>query len=191
MDELSGHKRAVCYGCNAISPGSKTCPRCARRSKLYAVTVGSYYDGAIKELILRLKFHRSYSAARVAAELILASNPNISSVNLITSVPISPKRYRERGYNQSELIAKALAKRTSLPYRPLLERATSDHQLGRSRSERLQAVQGAFLTRKTLAGESIMIIDDVITTGATLAECAQVLREAGAKRVSAAVVARH
>ncbi len=189
--ELGGHKRGVCYGCNRLSPGGQTCSRCAKRSKLSGVTVGAYYDGAVKQLILKLKFHRSFSAANAAAELILAADPPLGQIDLITSVPISARRYRERGYNQSELIAKALARRTGLPYRSLLTRGTSDHQLGRGRSERLVGVQGAFLAGKSLEGESILLVDDVITTGATLTECARVLRLAGARRVRGAVAARH
>lgn len=191
INDMSGHKRGVCYECNSLMPNGKTCTRCMKRSSLSGVAIGAYYDGAIKELILKLKFHRSYSAAKIAAEIIYTAKLPLDRISIITSVPISPQRYRERGYNQSELIAKALAKRTGLPYRSLLTRSNSGHQMGRSRPERLVAVQGAFVASKTLANESILIVDDVITTGATLNECAGVLRAAGAKRIWGAVVARH
>jgi ComF family protein len=145
----------------------------------------------VKELILRLKFHRAQGAAVAATKLVLRGLPEGHPLDLVTSVPVSPGRLRERGYNQSELVARQLARRVGLPYRALLARTTSGHQLGAARGTRLEQVKGAFHARRALGAERVLIVDDVITTGATLSECAEVLMAAGAGSVWGAAVARH
>ena len=191
LDNLASKRRGVCYRCNRLSEGGRTCRSCDSSSSLTGVTVGAYYDGAIKDLILGLKFHRSISAAETGAELILRQGLPTEQVDLVTAVPISPARYRERGYNQAELIAKTVARTLGKPYRSTMIRSSSDHQLGKSRRDRLYSVQGSFVATKNLKGLKVLIVDDVLTTGATLNESALVLRSAGAGRVWGAVVARH
>ncbi|HSH31762.1 MAG TPA: phosphoribosyltransferase family protein [Candidatus Saccharimonadales bacterium] len=156
------------------------------------VTVASHYDGAIKELIGALKYQRAASAAGLAAELLaplLASH----AIDVVTCVATSPSRYRQRGYNQARLIAQPLARRLGLPYADLLVRTRDVRQVGTSRRQRLEQVQGIFEPRRArlIEGTSILLVDDVVTTGATMAECARVLKEAGAKRVWGAAVAKH
>jgi competence protein ComFC len=186
-----GVSNPVCFRCGLSSANGRTCEKCRGQTALAGVTVGTYYDGAVKELILRLKFHRLQAAAEGAAALMLAAMPEALPAELVTSVPVSPARFRERGYNQSELLAKLVARRLGLPYRALLGRSTSGHQLGLDRSTRLTQVRGAFFGRRELQGEGVLIVDDVITTGATLSECARVLVESGAGGVWGAAVARH
>jgi ComF family protein len=144
----------------------------------------------VKALIKKLKFERSRSAADVAARLLLSRAVLPSDVSIVTAVPIAPSRYRERGYNQAELIAKRVAVQLGLPYRPLLGRENADHQIGRDRQERLEHIQGVFFATSRLAGQRILIVDDVMTTGATLAECATVLSQAGAEAVWVSALAR-
>jgi ComF family protein len=155
------------------------------------VSVGAYYEGSVKEMILQLKFYRLRSAERAAAELVLRTIPAGLDVDSVTSVPVSPGRYRERGYNQSELVARLVAKRLGLPYRPMLGRATSVHQMGVGRRARLEQISGAFFAYRHLRGDRVLVVDDVVTTGATLSECAATLFAAGADFVWGAVVARH
>jgi len=191
----------ACLGC--ARQGNLLCSECLLKlppgrdipdaGNLVGVAVATTYDGAIKELILSLKFKRSRSAAALAARL-LADRLGSGQIEFdcITAVPIAPARYRERGYNQAELIGRALARRLHVPYRSLLGRTTTEHQMGRTRAERLAGIQGAFyVSRRQLAGQRILVVDDVVTTGATLGECARVLRAAGAEAVSGAAVARH
>lgn len=183
-------KASTCYRCNRISPVSKTCNRCRSSSKLAGVAVASHYEGVIKELIGGLKYERTRSAAPILANLITPLLVN-KSIDVITCVPVATNHYRQRGYNQAELIAKKVAAALALPYSPLLSRVSNVQQVGSKRADRLKQVHGAFAIRKKIEGQKVLIIDDVLTTGATLNECALVLRAAGAKSVWGAVAAKH
>jgi ComF family protein len=158
---------------------------------LAGVSVGAHYGGPVKELILQLKFHRLRAAVVMGADLVEATRRQWPEITVVTSVPVAAARYRERGYNQSELLARMVAKRCGLPYSPLLGRLTSTHQIGLDRRSRLEQVSGAFYASKRLQGQHVLVVDDVVTTGATLSECAAVLTAAGAGSVWGAAVARH
>jgi predicted amidophosphoribosyltransferase len=110
---------------------------------------------------------------------------------LIAYVPTAPQRVRERGYDQAALIAKELAIRSKLPYHTLLARTGTQRQLGQQRAVRKEQMTGAFrsLDKIDLQDKHVLLIDDVLTTGATCEAAARALRQAGAKRVSAAVFA--
>ena len=116
--------------------------------------------------------------------------------DVLVPVPVHADRARRRGYDQAELIARAAAQQLGLPCAPILERARATiAQFDLDRSERATNVEGAFRMRegvsaRALEGRWIVLIDDVVTTGATLAACAQPLLQAGAIGVSAITVAR-
>ena len=113
------------------------------------------------------------------------------SIDAVVPVPLHAQRRRERGYNQSELLAAALCRRSGLALAPdLLERQKETRaQVGLGALERQANVAGAFAARPAAAGRHILLIDDVYTTGATLRACAQALHEAGATQVSALTLA--
>jgi competence protein ComFC len=191
FSEISLDVREVCVGCGRNSREGRTCDACSARTKLTGVSVGAFYEGSVKEAILQLKFHRLRSAGRVAAELLARRLPRDLPVDVVTSVPVAPERYRERGYNQSELVARLVAPRLGLPYRTMLGRVTSVHQMGLDRQRRLNQIAGVFFALRDVRGARVLVVDDVVTTGATLSECASTLSAAGAQLVWGAAVARH
>lgn len=185
-------KQPSCYRCNRLSPAGQTCPGCKPSTDLSGVTVAAYYDGAIKDLIHGLKYERAKAVATVLADLI-GSHLAELKFDLVTAVPADPARRRARGYNQAELIAKALSNVAGVPYVDVLLRVKPVHQIGAERDRRLEQIKGAFSFQRELfiKGARVLVVDDVVTTGATLAECARVLKKAGAERVWGAAAAKH
>lgn len=184
-----------CAGCGVVSWQGRTCEKCGGHKnsgvdQLAGVGVALHYDGPVKQAVLDLKFKALRWAAPDLARFFDEVWPP-ETFDVITSVPISPERYRERGYNQSELLARALSRRSGIPYRPLLARRSGEHQLGLSRSERLRQVGGVFYTLSGRVASRVLVADDVVTTGATLNECARVLRVAGVSKVWGLALARH
>lgn len=153
--------------------------------------MGAVYEDYLREAILQMKFHRAKQACEVVARTVLMSRDDWPRVDVVTCVPVSARRLRERGYNQSEELARRVASELKLPYVPLLARSGHTHQLGAGRAERLAQVQGVFRAIEPLDGIRVLVVDDVVTTGATVSACAEELRAAGADMVWAAVAARH
>jgi len=117
--------------------------------------------------------------------------PAFSAVHVVTCVPPDPKRLRARGYHPAELLARAVARSLGVEYRSLLGKSrTSPPQVGRPREERQRAMCGLFKARTRGQGEPVLLVDDVITTGATASEAARALGEAGFGDVGVAACAR-
>jgi len=160
------------------------------RARSYAV-----YDGALVRAILLLKFERMeplgvWFAERLA-EVVKTEG---LSADVVVPVPLHRDRERERGYNQADLVAKPLARRLKLPHRAVLlvrTRPRPDKQV-LSLEERWESVRGAFATRPGSQVDNlrVLLVDDVMTTGATLDACSRALLEAGAKSVIGLTVAR-
>jgi competence protein ComFC len=178
-----------CFRCGVATSDGQCCVLCRVRVSLSGVTVAGLYEGPMKEAILAYKFQRLRAVAAVATDMMMEVMPD-REFDLVTSVPIAAARYRERGYNQSELMSKRVARVLSLPYRTVLGRRTSQHQLGMDRVGRLRSVEGVFYATRRLHGERVLIVDDVVTTGATLDECARQLLAAGASEVWGLALAR-
>ena len=180
-----------CYKCHTLSESGATCKKCRKTSKLKHVQVATLYDGLAKELIYKLKFERAYAGAKIIAELCIDVFPE-NFDGLLVPIPTASVRRRHRGYDQSELIAHNLATfhRTQLKY--VLSRHGNSRQVGTKRAERLTQLTDAFYVPypHQIQGKNILLIDDVLTTGATLEAAAAVLRKAGAKTVSAIVFAQ-
>jgi competence protein ComFC len=173
----------------AICPGRTYAFDCTRS---YAA-----YDGALVRAIIMLKFERleplgAWLADRLVE--VVKRDAGTLAADIVVPVPLHRQRERERGYNQADLIAKPLARRLGLPYRAILlvrTRPRPDKQV-LSLSERWESVRGAFATRPGSQVDNlrVLLVDDVVTTGATLDACATALREAGAKSVIGLTVAR-
>lgn len=183
---------AKCYRCGRTDAGNKVCTSCRSSSSLYALTAVTPYEQVAKTLVRGLKYERKRAgAAAIAQAMALHLEPALFKGCIITHIPTVPRRIRIRGYDQAELIAKELSIRLGLPYRQFLTRMGTQRQVGQSRSVRMQQMQSAFraASEHKLQNQHVLLIDDVITTGATLEAAARALRLAGARRVSAAVFA--
>ena len=185
-------KRPTCHRCNRLELGGRTCASCRHHTKLSGVIVAAHYEGAVKDLITTLKYQNAAAAAERLAGLVAPLVP-AAKFDVVTWIPGVPSRYRRRGYHQAELIARQVARRIGLPATPLLGRLQTGSQVGLSRAERLRQVKGTFVARgsRSIVGQRVLVVDDVLTTGATLSEAASVLKSAGAKSIWSAVAAKH
>ena len=141
------------------------------------------YEGGARALVGALKYRGVLQAADLmAAQMAANAPPDLLPGRALTPVPLHPARRRRRGYNQSEWLAGALAERTGAVVCDCLERSGSRlAQVGRPRAERLAAIDGAIGLRPGVTvPRRLLLVDDVVTTGATLAACVRVLRDAGA-----------
>lgn len=153
------------------------------------------YDGVFARAILRFKFNNRKQYARQLAEFIAQTvkrNYEDIAFDFVAFVPLHPKRYESRGYNQSELLAKELSDILNIPLINALKKTRNtppQHEL--TASKRKKNVKGAYrLTDKNLVSEKvILLIDDIITTGSTLGECAETLASCGTCRIYCATFA--
>jgi len=181
-----------CYRCHTQTVDFEVCEKCRRHSRLSNVWVSTSYDGVAKNLVMLLKFERVRTAASLIAEHIAETLPHFADDVIITHVPTATSRRRARGYDQAELIAKLLARRLKKSHAALLLRSGQTRQVGAKRKERLTQLDGAFLGTKPylLKNKHVLLVDDIVTTGATLEAATKILKESGAKRVYGAVFAQ-
>lgn len=174
------------------------CNTCRGRSLGFSRAVAAgRYQGALKKLIHKLKFDRQPLAAVPLGELLserLQREPFLGELSALVPVPLHSSRQAERGFNQAELLAREIERALGVPLvtgcLARVRRASAQSLL--DRAERERNIEGAFLTRRPrkLAAKTVLLVDDVLTTGATASECARSLRSAGVKRVYVATVAR-
>lgn len=163
------------------------------------------YGGCLRELIQLLKYERLRPAAATLGYLVAEAAANLAEnlstpELLLVPVPLHRSRFRERGFNQAELIASAarahlgrtIGRKVKLDTSALIRRRATESQVGLSLEERQRQVRGAFKvpSPERVAGREVLLVDDVLTTGATASECARVLRGAGAAHVWVATPAR-
>ncbi len=145
------------------------------------------------KLIHTLKYNGAFALAKPLAQMMAAAwGAWQVPVDLVLPIPLHASRERERGYNQSALLARAFCQKVGLPCaEEVLQRTRfTTPQVGLSATERLENVQDAFATKGALQGKRVLLIDDVCTTGATMAAAALALQKAGAHAVSGYCVAR-
>lgn len=171
------------------------CAACANNPPTWdRLVCGFEYDTAIAHLVVQQKFHGHFPAIKLAADLMIErlDTETITMPEAILPTPLHKQRLRQRGYNQALELARPLAKKFKLP---LLKNAVkrcknTQAQTELSRKKRLANLRGAFQVATPLAYSHIAIIDDVMTTGATVRELAQVLKRAGVQQVDVWVFAR-
>lgn len=190
----------VCDGCGTpfeYDPGVR-CAACLAKPRAFdAARAACLYDETSREPILQLKHADRLDLAPLFARWLSRSARDlIEEADAIAPVPLHPLRLLRRRYNQAAEIARPLAAMTGTPYLPdaLVRRRATDTQGGKSGSGRRRNVAGAFevpaTRRAQVQGLRILLIDDVLTTGATAEGCARALKAAGASRVDLAVVSR-
>ena len=183
---------ASCPCCGEGGSGGEICGRCLRRPPPFATTVAAWrYAFPADRLVQALKYqHRLALAGWFGRQL--ASRMHLADYDWIVPLPLHPGRLAERGFNQSQLIAEALAKCLQRPVdRDSLVRIRPTPPQAALAYRRRQAnVRGAFACQRDFRAQRLLLVDDVMTTGATLREAARVLRLHGAAEVGLAVVAR-
>jgi ComF family protein len=195
-----------CAACAAtLAPIERSCPGCAapeastcacRRSP-FPFTVARaalLYGGAVVPAVVRLKHKERADVARALGRCLAPVLSSQGPVDAVLPVPLHPRRLRSRGYNQAQALARAAARETGWPvWVDTLRRVRDTPILGSAAPERRRAlVAGAFAVSRParVRGLTLLLVDDVMTTGATLSACAHTLLGAGAKEVRVAVLSR-
>ncbi len=191
--ELPRLPAELCPRCALESPGGALCGRCLAAPPHYDATLAALaYRFPADVLLQSLKFRGELALAPLLGGLLAARIAGAPRVDRIVPVPLSARGIAARGFNQAMEIARELARASGAQLAPMLCARVRDTaaQLGLPRAERSANVRGAFACRGFVAGLSIAVVDDVMTTGATLDEIARTLKAAGAERVVNWVVAR-
>lgn len=191
-----------CAKCSEPFDGAITttfsCANCAHRDLYFDAAVSAYRSrGIARHVILNFKYGRQIHLRHLVGRWLIAAfdDPRLGDrrFDAIVPVPLHPARHRERGFNQAALLAERLGRHLGLPMRPVLQRVRfTTTQTAFDRVERIQNLRHAFRLRKKadVRKLDVLLIDDVLTTGSTLSECARVLKENGARSVYAVTAAR-
>ena len=202
----------ICAGCEADLPrpgphchqcglplgsaGDRICGACITRKPVFTRTVFPLqYGFPADRLVQALKFNRQLAAGRVLSHLIYehVSANQLSHPDVLIPVPLHRLRMMKRGFNQAYELGNHVSKKLGIPMltTSLRRRRNTKAQSGLSRKQRRKNMRGAFYWHgSTRPGRHVALIDDVMTTGTTVTECARVLRKAGARRVDVWVAAR-
>ena len=189
-----------CLGCG--KEGKYVCEQCDLflseapilfpKGDLAEVVSGWEYDGLIKDIILKIKYDGLFDAVSELVEKALKIRKvYFPEDTVITFVPMFKKRERQRGFNQAELIAKKLGRMTGKDVLPFLKKVKdTKSQTELDKAERMINVRGVFRTKELSSFNNILLVDDVWTSGATMKECARVLKRSGVKKVFGFTLAR-
>jgi len=160
---------------------------------MHACMAAFTHEGVARQMVHRLKYQHDPALAAIMGEHMAVSLGSFRA-DAVVPVPLYPKREEERGYNQAELLAREVCSHTGLACdaHAIIRLRSTDSQVGRTRGERLHAMRGAFTVPEPVEvqGKCILLVDDVLTTGATAIACAEALVQAGAQQVSLLVFGR-
>ncbi len=195
-DRLVPIVEKYCLKCGAPLQGYH-CEACSHLEFVFDFARSVFiYQSPAQELVHSLKYDSLTSPAAFFSKALLdipAANRFGEGFDCVCAVPLHRVRKRERGYNQSELLARKLASELGLPFvQPIYRRVYTRSQTNLSRQARLQNLAGAFALskRSDIAGKRVILVDDVFTTGSTVNEAAQTLKDAGAAKVAVLTAAR-
>jgi ComF family protein len=184
----------ICPLCGGRLPRSGICSNCTRNPLPLRVRSYALYEGPLVRALLKLKYRPN---RRLAEEMAVWLKRLIEregwSASMVVAVPLSVSRLRQRGYNQVALIASALARMLELPHDAKALRRIRDtpSQVGLNPTERWNNVSGAFRSYLSNgSSQTVLLVDDLFTTGATMAACASALKASGVKNLIGLTVAR-
>jgi competence protein ComFC len=185
----------ICSLCGQKISHDELCPRCQRIKPHYnALRSWAVFEGNIRNAIHQLKYKQNVGLGDILSRSLVELFQSLDwEIDAITPVPLGLARLAERGYNQSSLLAKPLALALNISYSPAILSRTREtrSQVGLTAAERRMNVTGAFIARPNLADtKSVLVVDDVTTSGATLEACADALLAAGARQVYGLTLAR-
>ncbi len=187
----------LCRDCQKALPYAPAAVRLEDEGLCLTCSAPFYYEGSLRRAFLRYKFEgKDFYAALFGDFAAGAAEEQLKGCwDLVTWAPLNRKRLRARGYDQSRLLAEVVAARLDLPLARTLtkEKNTRPQSSLRSGRARAENARGAYAPAPglNLEGKRVLLVDDILTTGSTLKECAGVLLRGGAKRVDCAVLARH
>lgn len=179
-----------------VEPDELFCPACwkerpespeVRRFRLpraFSVYAPLRYEGGFRKTLHALKFQGEKGLSEPVGQLMASVAEPLPHPDLVTWVPMTPEKKRGRGYDQSELLARAVARALNCPCLPLIGKTrdtATQHEL--SEKERVKNVKGAYAADSLAKGKTVLLVDDIVTTGSTISECALALYAAGAKDV--------
>lgn len=196
-DSLAVLPSPFCPGCkSSLAKGDLSCRICFSKSNLCAVRSMGVFDGHFQKLVHGFKYQHKMSLGKRLGRALgekLFQDEVAARFDCVVPVPLHSARKRERGFNQSEILAQQISEATDLPLlKKVLKRIrNTKDQTKLTPEERIENVKGAFALKdqEIIKQKKIILVDDVMTTGATLGECAAVLTKAGAKRVMGATIA--
>lgn len=186
-----------CAGCKALSDGFRTCSSC-RWLGIHSVFVATRYEGVAEKLVHMYKFTCVRQTVTPVVAIMHGADTRFSGEVIFCPLPTANPRIRLRGFDHAMLMTREYwrglpsEERARSSVKALLRRTTNTRQLGSSRTQRIQQAKDAFELKDAsmVGGRSIVLVDDVVTTGASLAGAAAALKAAGAKRIYAVVFAQ-
>jgi ComF family protein len=188
----------TCQVCAIPGASNAVCGQCLRDPPHFDASVAAFhYQYPFDKLVQSFKFGADlklvqFFASALAQTVSLLHTQAEAFPQIVVALPLANQRLKERGFNQSALLAAGVANQLKLPvaHGAMLRIRETPPQSGLNREARIKNIRGAFACDTSLVGKSVAIVDDVMTTGATLSEAARILKSAGACRVEAWVLAR-
>lgn len=191
--DLSHYRAPACPVCALPTPGGQVCGACLQHPPAFDRTLAAFsYHFPVDRLLHAFKYSGNLALTEILAESLAQLAAGHPKPDLLMPMPLHPGRLKERGFNQSLEIARPISRWLDIPLAADACHRTRDTptQAGLKWKERRRNVRGAFVCDLALSGKKIAVLDDVMTTGATLNEISRILKNQGASEVSAWVVAR-
>lgn len=188
IEKYTGPSCRIC-ATPITSEDATVCAECMKKPPLFSKAMSfGLYENTLASAIHFFKFQRIRRLHRPLGDLLRGFD--MSDIDALVPVPLSVRGLRERGFNQSLLLAKSLADKVPLIMDGLLKKTDTPAQIGLSKNERRLNLKGSFTAERRFSGMRLLLVDDVMTTGSTVNECSKALLRAGAKEVQVLTLAR-